>query len=486
MIDLKELADILKGTVSRLPLMYELRLQREQFSSAMGESSQVSGSSRITHRQAGTGIESVPDMQYHAQDHLSPLEVNAETGNYHNVQRRSRKANPKRLEDLSRTPRADDTERLQAQRIQFQQLKHEYNSLKAENDLRKNHLDELTNDNMVQKYYADRYNYILERVLMPYAQQRRLHFDHRTEDTLNFVLDPLLRDAQEAQTLQSQVQTLQKELLAREKITSVISDESFAKDFSRLAAQIKTLSRLLRPDQNLDIVECLGSCIIASGVEPHHWNSRAGKKIFIEAWTWSVLMRMVFRDPFTIFGAEGRTIANLWSSMYGTQHCHGWPEPSASCEAWRCRTVEQLVTVVDEKIITQGKTKVNYLYLEQNVVDARVGVIAAIETGLANITSMVDSSQILHIVDGAFTLCMHMSLQQPRLQIVFPKSGDNFDRIEMERQTILDEEDDIDSGIVAAIINPGLMKWGDIQGKNLDHRYAVVPALVRTQAPSIP
>jgi hypothetical protein len=452
----------------------------------MGESSQVSGPSRITHHQAETVAESVPDTHYHAHSHLPPLDICEEAGDCQDVQRRSRKANPRKLDDFPHNPRANDTKKLQTQRIRYQQLKNEYGTLQKENDLLKKQLDDLTNDNMIQRYYADRYNYILKHIIMPYAQEKRLQFDDRTDETFNFVLDPMLRDAREAQTLRSQVQTLQKELLAREKITSGIPDESFAKDFSRLAAQIKTLSRLLRPDQNLDIVERLGSCIMASGVEPHHWNSRVGKKIFIEAWTWSVLMQMVFRDPFTIFGAEGKTIANLWSSMYGTQHCHGWPAPSASCEAWRCRTVEQLVTVVDEDIITQGKTKVNYLYLEQNVVDARVGVIAAIETGLANITSMVDSSQVFHIVDGAFTLWMHMSLQQPRLQIVFPKSRDNFNKIEMKRQTILDEEDDIDPGIVAAIINPGLMKWGDTQGKNLDHRYAVVPALVRTQAPSKP
>lgn len=453
----------------------------------MGEPSQVSGSSRIIQQhQEETGAQSVSNTHHHAHDHLPLLDICDEASDYQDVQRRSRKANPRKLANTPHSPRVNDTNRLQAQRIEFQQLKIECRNLQEENDLLKRQLDDVRNDNMIQKYDADRYNYILKHTLMPYAQERRLQFDDRTDDTLNFVLTPLLHDAREARTLRNQMQTLQTELLAREKIPLVISDETFAKDFSRLAAQIKTLSRLLRPDENLDIVEHLGSCTMASGVESHHWDSRAGKKVFIEAWTWSVLMRMVFRDPFTIFGAEGGIIANLWSSMYDTQHCHGWPAPSASCEAWRCRTVEQLVTVVDENIITQGETKVNYLYLEQNVVDARVGVIAAIETGLASITSTVDSSQVLHIVNGAFTLWMHMSLQQPRLQIVFPKSGDNFDRTEMKRHAVLDEEDDIDPGIVAAIINPGLMKWGDIQGKNLDHHYAIVPALVRTQAPSKP
>jgi hypothetical protein len=55
----------------------------------------------------------------------------------------------------------------------------------------------------------------------------------------------------------------------------------------------------------------------------------------------------------------------------------------------------QLLALVDEEIITQGKPKKNYLYFEQHVVDVRASVISTIETGLATITSEVDSSQVL-------------------------------------------------------------------------------------------
>ncbi|KAH7408804.1 hypothetical protein DE146DRAFT_713120 [Phaeosphaeria sp. MPI-PUGE-AT-0046c] len=335
---------------------------------------------------------------------------------------------------------------------------------------------------MVQKRDVDRYNYIVRQYLLPYAQDRHLQFDDRTDDTLSFILGPLIQDAHEAQVLRNQVQILQKELLAREKFTSTISDEEFAKHFCKLAAQIKTLSRLLQPYENLDVVNALGTfCPVSSRVAPQHWDSRVGRKLFIEAWTWSVLMQMVFHNPFTIFGAESKTIANLWSSMFGSEHCHGWPTPCPPGEAWRCRTMEQLVAVVDEDIITQSKRKESYLYLEQQVVDARASVVSAIETGLGDITSRVDSSQVLQIVNGAFTLLMHMSIQLPRLQIKFPSSGDNFDNTEMKIQAMLGEEDDTDHGIVAAVVNPGLIKWGDVQGKNHEHRYAIVPALVRLQ-----
>jgi hypothetical protein len=203
--------------------------------------------------------------------------------------------------------------------------------------------------------------------------------------------------------------------------------------------------------------------------------------LYIEAWTWSVLLDTVFSDPFTIFGGAGRTIANFWTGMFGTQHCHGWPVPSSACETWRRGTVEQLVAGVDEEIITQGKSRGECETLERHVVDARAAVVHAILTGLARITAQVDSSQVLQIVDAAFGLQMHVALQQARFQVWFPRCGDRFDQGQMTMQAIEDEEGGEKLDIVAAVVNPGLMKWGGGQGKNFEQRYAIVPALVRLE-----
>jgi hypothetical protein len=43
-------------------------------------------------------------------------------------------------------------------------------------------------------------------------------------------------------------------------------------------------------------------------------------------------------------------------------------------------------------------------------------------------------------------------------------------------------EDDVDNGIVAFVINPGLTKWGDVHGKAFDYRYDIVPARVQLEA----
>jgi hypothetical protein len=458
---------------------------RQQLGFAMRESIEAPNEQG----QFETIVEPASNSRSHSRHHAGrisavdpPLHKSEETSDCQDLGRRSRKTNQGRSENVIRDLKIDHKTTLQAQRLRYQNLKHDFGIIQKENGRLTKELHDRANDNIIQKQCVDRYNYIVGQFLLPYAQNRHLHFDDRTPDTLNFILSPLVQDAQEAETLRGRIQVLQKELLARENMTAAISDEKFANDFCKLAAQIKTLSRLLRPYENLDIVEALGFCFMASGVAPHHWESRVGRKLFVEAWTWSILLQMVFQNPFTIFGVESGMVANLWSSMFGSEHCHGWPTPSPPCETWRYKTMEQLVAVVDEDIITQGKTKENYLYLEQQVADARASVISTIETGLRTITPQVDSSQVLQIVNGAFSLLMHMSVQLPRLQIKFPRSGDSFDKTEMKTQATLDEEDDTDHGIVAASVIPGLIKWGDVKGKNHDHHYAIVPALVLLQA----
>jgi hypothetical protein len=416
---------------------------------------------------------------------------------WHEVQQHSRNPNQRKtpckakaLEGVIRDLEVNLTkhkQELQVQKSRYEKLREDFGHTQAENDRLQDEYDDLEKHSNSQEIYMNRYRYVIEHLLLPYAKERCLQFDDRAPETLNFVLSPLLRDAREAELLRDQVYNLQNELLAREREKTIIAipDERFTNDFRKLAAQIKTLSRLIQPHDGLDVVKALGLCTMANGVAPHHWSGRIGRKLFIEAWIWSLLIKMVFQNPFTLFGVEGKAVANLWFSMFGKDHCHGWPHPSLPCEIWRCTTVEQMLAVVDENIITQGKTKECYLYLEQNVVNARASVIHAIETGLATITPVVEPLQVLQIANGAFTLAMHMSIQRSRLQITCPKIGDIFRETEMKLQNTLEDEESTEHGIVAAIVNPGLTKWGDVQGKKTDHRYDIVPALVQLQVPAL-
>ena len=409
----------------------------------------------------------------------------------------SRKSNPGettrrpcKLRDVPKTSEDSITEleskvnrmerELQAQRFHFKRLKDKSSKSQIENNHLKQELEQLLVDNRLYQWYKNRYEYIVENFVLPYAHENNLQYDDRTRKTLNFVLSPLLQDARDCGTLRNQMQILQQELLMREERVSTVSDEQFAQDFRSLAGQIKTLSRLLRPREEIDAVKTIAPCMLAEGVASHFWSTGVGRKLFIESWIWSTLIQMVFRNPFAVFGTESNAIADLWSNMYAKQHCHEWPCPSLPCETWRYTTMEQLVMVVDAAVITRGETKDHRSYLEQCVARARANIMEFMGTNLALIASPVASSDICRIANEAFALAMRMSLQRSRLQVTFPKIGDRMNLSEM-RYLPADTEENTEDGVVALIINPGLAKWGDVHGKTFHHRYDIVPALVQLQ-----
>jgi hypothetical protein len=72
---------------------------------------------------------------------------------------------------------------------------------------------------------------------------------------------------------------------------------------------------------------------------------------------------------------------------------------------------------------------------------------------------------------------MNMLLQRSRLQITFPNIGEMANIPEIASLPPLGEGD-VNNGIAASIMTPGLTKCGDVHGKEFDHRYNIVPALV--------
>jgi hypothetical protein len=333
------------------------------------------------------------------------------------------------------------------------------------------------------QYFANRYTHIVNNLILPYAHRKDLHFDGRTAKTLDFVIRPLLQDAKQVDVLRKQVHDLQQELMVNAKKTNAIPDEQFAQDFRSLAAQIKTLSRQLRPFEGADVVSLLRIGGLASGSARHHWTTRAGTKRFLEAWTWSALISTVLRFPFTIFGKEGQGANNLWMSLFHTNQHSGWPCPSLSSENWRQATMEQLVSLVDQDIVTKGKEKANYLWLEDHLVKARAELADYIASGLSVITPTVDRAHVRQIIDKSFTLAMQMALQRPRLQVTYPRVGAEFNSGQMSFDGE-EEEEGPEDGIVAVVVNPGLTKWGDAHGEKYDHRYDIVRALVQFEKPA--
>ena len=295
----------------------------------------------------------------------------------------------------------------------------------------------------------------------------------------------------QAKALQEQVHTLQQQLLARVDKECAISDDKFTKEFRCLVASIKSLSRSIHIKKDMNMLAVLGVGCLLIDVNSDHWNTRARKKCLAEAWVWSVLIDRVFTSPFATLEERGGSMADLWYRLFGGDHQHGWPTPSALCEKWRYITMERSVEafgldtsmndgVEDARMVHDDK--LDSLFQDDETVCSRVraNAINIISTRLAAVSPKGDFVQIPGIVDRAISLAAEMSLQHCRLQVTYPAVNASF--VESQMSTITDPDGEYtQDGVVAFVVNPGLTKWGDAKGKDLDQRYDIVPALVQLE-----
>ncbi|KAF1944794.1 hypothetical protein EJ02DRAFT_501209 [Clathrospora elynae] len=344
-----------------------------------------------------------------------------------------------------------------------------------------------------QNSYLEQLNEFLNTLIFKYLEQHAkkngLQSNKWSYENILAVIEHLSKEAEDAhsyaadaKSLEEQVRTLQKEMLAKVEKVHVASDDQFAQDFRVIISLIKTLSRTIRIGDSGDVAEGLGSGALLEDVSRHLWNSRARKKLLVEAWVWSVLIDMVFITPFVIYGEQCGILNAVWQSIFQAKHYNGWPTPTSLSETWRYTTVESMLGQVGRDVITLGKMTDMPKKLEPGIIGARNSVVNAVGSGLTKISSAaVNPPQVQKIIDKAFAFALQMSLQRVRLQITYPKVGDKFNT---DTMTFIHDPDgeDIDDGVVAFIVNPGLTKWGDAHGKNLDHRYDIVPSLVQLEA----
>jgi hypothetical protein len=288
------------------------------------------------------------------------------------------------------------------------------------------------------------------------------------------------------QSLREQIQELQKEMLARVQKVQAVSDEQFAQNFRAIIGHIKSLSRSVRLNPGADLLQVLGSGFLLLDTDNRHWRTRQNQKYYIEAWIWSVLLEHVFVTPFAMFGSASSIWDKAWVMLYGNRHEGRLPPPSASSELYQCTISTEFVRLAGKETVLSGQdgayisSKGQAPRLAEGALKCREQVATTIGAKLATISSTVDVSQVSPIVNRSFALALEMSLQKCRLQITYPAVGAAFHSSSMSSMPDLDG-DDINDGNVAFIVNPGLTKWGDANGKKLSQRYDIVPSLVQLQ-----
>lgn len=152
--------------------------------------------------------------------------------------------------------------------------------------------------------------------------------------------------------------------------------------------------------------------------------------------------------------------------------------PSEPAEQWRRNTLECLVGSKSNQIIVEGKVDHTSVAAAQYIEDKRKFIVDNIGEPLTRLFPSLDSSKIYPIVDKAFNLALRMFLQQCRFQIVFPELGEQYIAGSTAEMTSHTDSDEGPVGSVGFVVNPGLAKWGDAHGKNLDQRLDLVPSLV--------
>jgi hypothetical protein len=378
------------------------------------------------------------------------------------------------------------------------ELQESHNRLENELHFTRNEAYQLQQDRETWQHscehYQWRYGMIVREYLEPFAQHLHTRYYDRDDETMKQVLRPLLTDAMQAASLRNesnfwreQVQVLQKEMLANVDKVQAVPDQQFEQDFRALVATIKAMSRMIRPSNPLDIVKDLGQPLLLQGVTSHHLHLRGQKKCFLEAFVWSKLIDMVFSGPFKMFGSDCVKLDEAWKNTFGSEFFLDWPKPTSHSETWRYTSTEHLFKTVGPRIIEKGVLeKVNNhgdkfrQDMEGSVQEARDFVTQCIQSTLALIAPSMDPSYIQDIVDKSFGLALRMSLQRSRLQITYPAVGAAFAKDKMKSVPVANEEE-LDDGIVAMVINPGLTKWGDATGKHLEERYDIVPAMVQLE-----
>ncbi|KAL1598991.1 hypothetical protein SLS60_008137 [Paraconiothyrium brasiliense] len=347
---------------------------------------------------------------------------------------------------------------------------------------------------------AGSFSVIEDRLLRPYAEatghgryttgmlQMLLHeaFEANTlKQRTHHYQEQIISFQKKEQSLQEHVTALQRELLSNVEKASIVSDEHFTQDFRWLATSIKTLSRNIHFPDGIELADipAIVSARLLINLDNAHWNGRGRKKALIEAFLWSVLISKVFGSPFGIAGLEcSSDIDGWWAKLFGTSHLAGWPLPSDLAERWRTMTMNQMVKLVGKEIITHGIATGQVAEFRQDIFDSilkgRNTVYQLITQTLGELSPATDFRQVPVIIDKAFTLALEMSTQRCRLQVVYPNIGDPYSQGQPAYLKNIHDEEEVDKGTVAVVVNPGLVKWGDGHGKNLDQELVLVPCEV--------
>ncbi|KAF2493541.1 hypothetical protein BU16DRAFT_82816 [Lophium mytilinum] len=284
--------------------------------------------------------------------------------------------------------------------------------------------------------------------------------------------------------LHSNLDTLQKSALNNVERFQPTQDDELGEHFDGLASAIKVLTREIPTSIDPDtLAELFGEWTLLRGVSKSFWRTKLHMRCLLEAAIWSLLIDTVFSTPFYIIGGNHASVCmQQWMELFapretleaasesGTFH---WPAPSPLCEKWRYVTIEQLKS----KALGSEGISIDPI-IQTSHQDAKLGIEKLLTDHLSRIAPALKSLKIQKIIKKAWELAVEMGAQRCRLQLVSPGLGEEYVSGESSNLMGISGCENVIKGRVAFIVNPGLRKWGDGHGANLQHYFDLKPALV--------
>lgn len=322
-------------------------------------------------------------------------------------------------------------------------------------------------------------------LLSPFARARNV--DRITPN----LMKELLRNALEGESLGRQGRMLQNEV---RRLRSVIKpNDEQVRTNGRMTTLFRTLSTHIHnlatavaanPDANPFIEPILSATLIRPVEEAFRPVNHDLSSTLLEAFTWSILLSLVFASPFSPFlSYQDDRFRMIWTDMFGSQHdagcatginlCqvygHTWPVPSQASERWKASTYEALNmgTRGPERTVARKR-------------EVRTRILGSLDTVVPGTSALPETMEVLNmIINEAFELAEQIGMQWERVQLWVPQLGDQYPgegsrNWATRMRNVL--EGGPPEGNVFAIISPGLIRWGYEMNRTSDEGTVLIPS----------
>ncbi|KAF2867013.1 hypothetical protein BDV95DRAFT_611295 [Massariosphaeria phaeospora] len=258
------------------------------------------------------------------------------------------------------------------------------------------------------------------------------------------------------------------EIKAVDDATGKTLDDAMLAIWQGVERAMSSLSRNFTISYDKNIAKDLGSYALVRGVPNLYWNTEDRKRMLVESAIWSILLETVFDTPFAIFGDAASATKIGWTTPHGPQ----WPFPTKDSEKARQQYTRKLLEHAFERKDLSGPIGRSHTAFRVSVIN-RIKACSTLLGPAASLHRRIDPkvSAIENLVHHACYLALQMALAAPRLRVECPRPGDPYVEPQGSHHPTMDKIQEcahIKEGQVSFIVRPGLSRYGNMSGTDLN------------------